>query len=232
MFHLLRLNTASAVLISAVLQWVSESQGIRDDRNMNELFSMLKQYWFLATAHFLFSESAATFRAVTAGIIGGKTWSYLSLAYGIPFVNLGITLYLHGDNYGTDPRAFIGWLNETKSTFFYGILPCVTISVILVLIILINTATPQTRKDSVMEQLATQAYGLSVVVFLHAITWVFAYPAFNHFPDYDLANFYPIFAILDAWTGAFVFCLLGLSSRKFRGAMFGQARLSVSKMFF
>ncbi len=43
MFHLVRLNTALAVMISAILQWISETQSIRDDRNMNELFSMLKQ---------------------------------------------------------------------------------------------------------------------------------------------------------------------------------------------
>ena len=51
--------------------------------------------------------------------------------------------------------------------FFFSL----QISLILVVVILVNTATPQTRKDSVMEQLATQGYGLSVVVFLHTITW-------------------------------------------------------------
>lgn len=62
-------------------------------------------------------------RAITSGIIGGKTLGYIFLAYGIPFLNVGITYYLHGEDYGTDPRAFIGWLNETKLIFFYLLLP-------------------------------------------------------------------------------------------------------------
>jgi len=132
---------------------------------------------FLASGLFLLCESMATFRAVTSGIIGGKTWAYLPIAYGCPFIDLGLTIYIYGDDYGTDPRAFIGWENETKQIFFYLMHPVIAISVVFVLVILFNTATPQTRKDSVMEQLSTQSYGLAVVVFIHALTWVFGYPA-------------------------------------------------------
>ncbi len=123
MFHLLRLNTAFALLFSTILIWLSEIDSIRSDLKMNTLFAMMQQYWFLTATLFLMCESTATFRAVTAGIIGGKTWGYLPCAYGLPFVNLGITIYLYGDDYGTDPRTFIGWNNETKMVFFYGILP-------------------------------------------------------------------------------------------------------------
>jgi hypothetical protein len=69
------------------------------------------------------------YRAITVGIIGGKTWSYIPMGYGAPMINLGVTLYMVGKDYGTDPRAIIGWENDTKMFFFYGILPTIAVSV-------------------------------------------------------------------------------------------------------
>jgi len=54
--------------------------------------------YFQTTSFFLFSESFATFRAITGGIIGGKTMAYIPLSYGIPFVTTGLGLYLYGKN--------------------------------------------------------------------------------------------------------------------------------------
>ena len=68
-------------------------------------------------------------RAITGGIIGGKTWSYLPLAYGLPLINVGVTVFLYGDDYGTDPRAFLGWENETKAMFFYTMLSVVGVMI-------------------------------------------------------------------------------------------------------
>ena len=75
-----------------------------------------------------FLKSDVLRRAVTVGIIGGKTWAYIPLGYGAPFLNLGATLYCAGKDYGTDPRCMIGWENETKMIFFYGLLPGIFIS--------------------------------------------------------------------------------------------------------
>ena len=60
---------------------------------------------------------------MTVGVIGGKTRAYLPMAYGMSTFNLGLTFFLDaGDDYGTDPRGFIGWEDQTKTVFFVGIL--------------------------------------------------------------------------------------------------------------
>ena len=69
-------------------------------------------------------------------------------------IDIGVTMFLHGDDYGRDPRAFIGWANDTKLVFFYAMLAAAGLSVILCFVIIFNISTPQTRKDSVVEQLS------------------------------------------------------------------------------
>jgi hypothetical protein len=53
-------------------------------------------FFFQTASYFLFSESFATFRAITGGIIGGKTLAYIPLSYGIPLIDTGVALYLYG----------------------------------------------------------------------------------------------------------------------------------------
>ena len=49
--------------------------------------------------------------------------AYPPVAYGLAFINLGLTFYMDaGKDYGTDPRGFIGWENETKTVFFAGVI--------------------------------------------------------------------------------------------------------------
>ena len=77
--------------------------------------------------HYVLYKSVSTylviFRAVTGGVIGGKTMAYPPVAYGLAFINLGLTFYMDaGKDYGTDPRGFIGWENETKTVFFAGVI--------------------------------------------------------------------------------------------------------------
>ena len=62
-------------------------------------------------------EAFAEFRAITAGIIGGKTACYIPLGWGAGFIGLGLTWFLYGADVGTDPNVFIGWENETKMPF-------------------------------------------------------------------------------------------------------------------
>ncbi len=78
---------------------------------------------------FLLSESFALFRAVTAGVLGGKGSSYVFVSYGTSLVLFGLTIFLYPDDYGRDPRAFIGWENETKRPFIYSLCICAFVSV-------------------------------------------------------------------------------------------------------
>lgn len=142
MFHLLRLQTAFCLFIALLCQAIGQKRSTCDDRHPNIYLSIMQQVFFNCVASFICSEAFATFRAITIGITGGKTLydfirmsssihkttklptfsSYSFLSYGFSIFNAGLTIYLYGDDYGKDPRCFIGWENETKSIFFYHIL--------------------------------------------------------------------------------------------------------------
>ena len=79
----------------------------------------------------LFFESVATFFATAYGVIGGKTVAYCCLAYGAPALNVGLTMALYGDDYGRDPRCFIGWENATKNVSHLLITVCLNITAIV-----------------------------------------------------------------------------------------------------
>lgn len=119
-FHILRTNLAVAYWFALLFSFVSEIEAIRTDRHLNIIFSALQQFWYITSAYLILAETLATFRAITSGIIGGKTMAYVPLAYGLGCWDLGITILLYNIDYGRDPRAFIGWENETKTVFFYG----------------------------------------------------------------------------------------------------------------
>ena len=219
----MRLHAAVCLFWLVLTMFLTEIDGMCEDRHSNIAMSMLVQYWSLGVASFLFLESWAMFRAVTVGIIGGKTWAYIPLGYGLPFLNLGATLYTAGKDYGTDPRCVIGWENETKMIFFYGMLPGIFVSTLLCFVVIFNLATPQTRRDGVIDRLSSMAQGLVIVVFIHSATWGFSYPAFVRFPDIELSNFYPIFTVLNAFTGVFLFAFMGLGDPRFRRAIMAQS---------
>lgn len=128
MFHLIRVYTASFCFLALTTMFLAELHGVRDDRHLNITISVLQHFFIMAMASFLLSESFATFRAITAGIIGGKTWSYVCISLGLPMLALGMSMHVYGSDYGTDPRAFLGWNNETKWLFFYALLPMTLVS--------------------------------------------------------------------------------------------------------
>ena len=77
---------------------LTEIASIRDDRHSNIAISVLQQYWFQTASYFIFSESFAPFRAITGGIIGGKTYAYIPISYGMPLIDTGLALYLYGES--------------------------------------------------------------------------------------------------------------------------------------
>ena len=156
------------------------------------------------------------FRAITQGITGGKTAGYTCLGYGAAFLNVGYTIFMHGNDYGTDPRGFIGWANETKGPFLYNMMVVGCLAVVLCFVFLINLSFTKTRKCNVVEALAPKGQGLATTSFLFTLTWMFAYFAYWHEPDIEKADAYPIFQLLNSWIGVFIFCFMGLGTKKMR----------------
>ena len=117
MFHLLRLNTGICYLFALFFHFLSELDLIRENRHINAAFSSLILFFYLTGSYFQLMEAFAEFRAITAGIVGGKTAAYLPVGWGAGFLCLGFTWYQYGNDIGTDPNVFIGWENETKMPF-------------------------------------------------------------------------------------------------------------------
>ena len=118
MFHLMRLNTGICYWAAMFFHFLSEAPFIQEDRHANAAVSSLILFFYLSGSYFQFLEAFAEFRAITGGIIGGKTWAYIPLGWGAGLIGLGLTWYQHGSDVGTDPDVFIGWENDTKMPFF------------------------------------------------------------------------------------------------------------------
>ena len=119
MFHLMRLNTGICYWVAMLVHFISEVRVIQEERHANAAISSLILFFYLCGSYFQFLEAFAEFRAITGGIIGGKTWAYIPLGWGSGFICLGLTWFMYGSDIGTDPDVFIGWENETKMPFFY-----------------------------------------------------------------------------------------------------------------
>ena len=90
---------------------------------------------------------------------------------------------------------------------------------LLSLVVIFNSSTPQTRKEDVVEDLQVQGQGLAITNFLFCMVWTFAYPAYIKFPGQEMPDFYPVFTLFNAWMGLVIFIFLGLSSKRFRFVM-------------
>ena len=97
MFYILRLSFAGSYLVGLISMWVADltMETILLDRHNNIAIAALQQYWYQVAALCLLSDSTAMFRAVTGGVIGGKTSAYLPISFGLPLINLGKTGYFY-----------------------------------------------------------------------------------------------------------------------------------------
>ncbi len=88
--------------------------------------------------------------------------------------------------------------------------------------IVCNLTAPRTRREGILDQLASQSNGGVIAGLLFSIIWLFAYPTFVRFPDAELPDFWPIFILLHSWYGVAVFAFLGIASNRFRAGLLGQ----------
>ena len=100
-------------------------------------------------------------------------------------------------------------------------------SLLAIMIVICNLATPAIRKSSVLEEISTLTYGLLVVVFIYCVTWTMGPLAYIRFPGLGLPDFYPAFQILNSFMGVLVFMLLGLSNVRFRAVVTGTVKSRV-----
>lgn len=97
-------------------------------------------------------------------------------------------------------------------------------------LVLCNIRTPAMRKHAIVEEVSSIASGLLVLLLLYALTWSFSPVAYINFPGKEFPDFYPVFQVMNSFTGIFLFICLGIGSKRFRAVMTGRAGKKVRCM--
>jgi len=220
-FNILHMNLSLAIIIGHVCMLVADLEVIKEDRHICTIIGCLIQFSYTAAAVLLTAETHACFKAITSGLVGGRAVMYLPFCWGIPFIILGYDVFVNLKEMGTDPQCMVGWDNFVKWHLFSPIITAAGISLVLMFIVLCNLPNSAVRKTSIIEELSSVAGGLLLTVFLFATTWAFGVLAYIKTPDIALPDFYPVFQVLNSWSGVTTFLFLGVSSTRFRTVIQG-----------
>nr|XP_040582260.1 uncharacterized protein LOC121130583 [Lepeophtheirus salmonis] len=221
MFHIVRLNTLISLLLTLLFAFLSQLDTIREDVHYNAGIGTCLVYFVCSLTAFLLMESIMYVAGITDGVIGGYTSSYVLFGWGIPMFPIGLTWYYYGVEIGTDPLCFMGWNNYTKYPFFIHIYTMLGISIILSVIILCNNSSPETRKDSMIDDLRSMSTGIVAMTYFVTVIWAFAYFTIIRHPREEMKDFYPIFWVFTSLLGVLAFAFLGLSSNQISDVLFG-----------
>eukprot|EP00090_Calanus_glacialis_P035198 TRINITY_DN60141_c0_g1_i1.p1 TRINITY_DN60141_c0_g1~~TRINITY_DN60141_c0_g1_i1.p1 ORF type:complete len:923 (-),score=185.92 TRINITY_DN60141_c0_g1_i1:73-2841(-) len=223
-FHILRMNLAISLIIGNVAMLLGELHFVQDDRHLCTVIGCIISYFYTASAFLLACESHACFKAITGGIIDGRSCVYLPLGWGMPMIALGYNIHVSLMDFGDDPKCFVGWSNIVKWQFFLPLLVGAGLSFMAMVIVTCNLATPAIRKSSILEELSSISSGLIAMVVFYCITWAFGPLAYIRFPDLAIPDFFPVFQVMNSWLGVFVVILLGFCSTRFRVVIAGSVK--------
>merc|ERR1719481_1930529 len=140
------MNFSICIILGNFAVLMGEVGTVQSSRHACTIVGCLIQFFYVAAAFIMAGEGHATFKAITSGVIGGRTLVYLPFAYGIALISLGSSIYMDLETMGTDPRCWVAWDNLPKWLFFGTVLGGAAISIILASIILCNLARPAIRK--------------------------------------------------------------------------------------
>jgi len=223
-FHIIRMNLAISLILGNIAMLLGELHFVQDDRHFCTVVGCLISYFYTASAFLLACESHACFKAITGGIIDGRSCVYLPLGWGVPMIALGYNIYVSLMDFGDDPKCMVGWSNIVKWQFFLPLLVGAGLSFMAIVIVICNLATPAIRKSSILEELSSVSSGLIAMVVFYCLTWAFGPLAYIRFPDRAIPDFFPVFQVMNSWLGVFVVVLLGFCSTRFRVVLSGSVK--------
>lgn len=216
MFHAIRMHVGCTWISAIIMHVITDLDSIRQDADLNLIMGFIMMYFYTASATWMMLEAHATFRAFTAGIISGRNKVYGPIGYGSPFLVLGLLFLFFADDLGVDPRCFVGWNRNAKLLYCLNNVGVAFLGVVFSIIILFNTARPQTKRKNVVADLKSQAKGTVVACFCKFIFWILATITYLYNQESDYDDPYCLFVILLGWFGFILFILLGFWSKKFR----------------
>ncbi|XP_069940170.1 adhesion G-protein coupled receptor G2-like [Cherax quadricarinatus] len=229
-FHLMGANLAVGVLMGTVFMVVSDLNSVRSSRHSCTAVGTLLHLFYQGAGAAVFTLGHASFNAITSGVIGGLLRAYLPISWGLPLISVGLTYLLFLFDLGEDPRCFISWENSPKYVFFGFQMFFVFFSFIHASIVLCNVSTPALRKDNLIDDYGSFCRGAAYVTLFFDLTWVFGLLCYLHL-GFTEPDFYPIFQVLNSWTGLVVFLFIGMGSRRFKMVVAGQAHLRRQMLF-
>ena len=121
-FHILRMNLALSLIVGNTAVLLGELEMFQEDRHACTVLGCLIAFFYTASAFLLAGEGHACFKAITGGVIDGRSSAYLAMGWGAAFISLGYNIFMSLMSFGDDPKCFIGWDNIVKWQFFIPLL--------------------------------------------------------------------------------------------------------------
>ena len=79
------MNVASCLAVGLAALMLSDADFVRTDLHICAAVGLSLNFFYVGSAGFTFTLSHAIFKAITEGVIGGRTKSYLCFGWGLPF---------------------------------------------------------------------------------------------------------------------------------------------------
>ncbi|XP_042891645.1 adhesion G-protein coupled receptor D1-like [Penaeus japonicus] len=218
--HLVGFNLAGCLLFGDLMVLLTYFLPIPEDRHNCAFVGSLIHGFFLAAGGWVAMMGHTAFKTITAGVIGGKLRAYLFLSWGITVTSIGVTYLVFMRHLGTDPRCFISWTNEVKGVFFVPQLGFCSAAVFFVCIVFFNLHSATLRNADVLADYKAFCIGASILALYFSTTWAIGCAALIRW-DAAVPNLYPIYEILNCFTGLVLLFTIGFGSRRFRLSLSG-----------
>ena len=218
MFHQIRMWCGISYMIANILMLLTDTS-MCTDRHDNIGLSLALIYFYQAAIIWNTCETHATFRGVTAGIIGGRASIYHPFAWGIPLITIGFFMVFFGQLLGTHPTCFISWERPVIQTWFILNSFIFLFTVIFTVIVIFNIMKVQSHNKDTVLYLKDQTKGMIATSIGMMLLWCFGtigYFSYMKTNDMDIINMMPMFQVLNGWFGVFMFLFLGVWSKRFR----------------
>ena len=86
MFHILGMNIGLAIVGGQLALILADVDFVRMDVHVCAAVGCSANYFYIGCSALIFTEAHAIFKAITEGVIGGRTKTYLCLGWGLPFL--------------------------------------------------------------------------------------------------------------------------------------------------
>ena len=86
MFHILGMNIGLAIIGGQLALILADVDFVRTDVHICAGVGCSANFFYIGCSALIFSEAHAIFKAITEGVIGGRTKTYLCLGWGLPFL--------------------------------------------------------------------------------------------------------------------------------------------------